>query len=99
MEKLQGQGLAEALAGLPHWHYDAARGAIAREFRFRDFAEAFAFMTQIALAAEARNHHPEWFNVYNRVAITLTTHDADGLTGRDVELAHYADAAYARFAG
>lgn len=98
MEKLQPQLVAAALASLPNWRYDELRGAITREFRFHDFAQAFAFMTQLAIVAEQRNHHPEWFNVYNRVVITLTTHDADGLTQRDLDLAGYADAAYARFA-
>lgn len=98
MEKLQPQALAVALAGLSSWRYDSARGAISREFLLQDFAQAFAFMTQLAIVAEQRNHHPEWFNVYNRVQITLTTHDADGLTERDLALAEYADAAYARFA-
>jgi 4a-hydroxytetrahydrobiopterin dehydratase len=98
MEKLQHSKLEQALANVPDWQYDAQRGAIAREFLFHDFAQAFAFMTQLAIVAEQRNHHPEWFNVYNRVHITLTTHDADGLTERDISLAQYADAVYARFA-
>ncbi|MCW3478582.1 4a-hydroxytetrahydrobiopterin dehydratase [Neisseriaceae bacterium JH1-16] len=98
MEKLQPQQLAAALASLPNWHYDDQRGAISREFLFQGFPEAFAFMTQLAIVAEQRNHHPEWSNVYNRVNITLTTHDANGLTQRDIDLAGYADAAYARFA-
>jgi 4a-hydroxytetrahydrobiopterin dehydratase len=98
MEKLQAPQLTQELAKVAAWQYDEQRGAIAREFRFADFANAFAFMTQLAIVAEQRNHHPEWFNVYNRVHITLTTHDADGLTERDIALAQYADAAYARFA-
>jgi len=98
MEKLSPQRLTEALASLPNWQHHPQRGALQREFLFRDFAQAFAFMTQLALAAEQRNHHPEWRNVYNRVAITLTTHDADGLTERDLDLAGYADTIYRRFA-
>ena len=65
---------------------------------FADFAEAFAFMTQVALIAEKRNHHPEWSNVYNKVEITWTTHDAGGLTDRDIELARACDAAFERHA-
>lgn len=73
------------------------RDAISREFVFADFAQAFGFMTQIAIQAEKQNHHPEWSNVYNRVTITLTTHDINGLSQRDIELALYADAAFANF--
>lgn len=98
MNKLDKQQALPLLAALPQWQYDEARGAITREFRFADFAQAFAFMTEIALAAEKRDHHPEWSNVYNRVSITLTTHDAGGLTQRDIDLAGVADRAYARFA-
>ena len=98
MPKLE-PGLArELLAPLKHWRYDEHRGAITREFTFADFAQAFAFMTQVALMAEKNNHHPEWFNVYNRVDITLTTHDAGGLSQRDIDLARYADEAFERFA-
>jgi 4a-hydroxytetrahydrobiopterin dehydratase len=97
MNKLDKPQALPLLAALPQWQYDEARGAITREFRFADFVQAFAFMTQIALAAEQRNHHPEWSNVYNRVRITLTTHDAGGLTQRDIDLAGVADQAYARF--
>ena len=98
MQKLEPQRVKELLAGLPQWRHDEARGAITREFVFADFMQAFAFMTQIALYAQTRDHHPEWSNVYNRVNITLTTHDADGLTQRDIDLAGYADQAFARFA-
>ena len=79
-----------ALAGLAGWRHDPERDAISRSFKFSDFTEAFAFMTRIALHAEKADHHPEWFNVYNRVDITLTTHDAGengGLSERDVDLA------------
>lgn len=80
------------LQTLPDWRFDAARGGlIAREFVFQDFAQAFGFMSQIALVAERRNHHPEWFNVYNRVQVTLTTHDAGGLSMKDIELARTMD--------
>lgn len=76
-----------ALAGLPGWTLRADGLAIERTFRFDDFAEAFGFMARVALHAEKADHHPEWCNVYNRVEITLTTHDAGGLSTRDVALA------------
>lgn len=97
IEKLSPQSAAELLATLKQWKHDPLRDAITREFVFADFAQAFAFMTQIAVVAEKRNHHPEWFNVYNRVTITLTTHDVNGLSQRDIDLARYADAAFANF--
>lgn len=80
-----------ALAELPGWTLRADGRAILREFRFADFVEAFGFMTRVALHAEKADHHPEWFNVYNRVEITLTTHDADGLSERDVKMARVID--------
>lgn len=78
---------AEALRELPEWNLRDDASAIYRSFRFADFSEAFAFMTRVALLAERDNHHPEWSNVYNRVEITLTTHDAGGLSRRDVNMA------------
>ena len=90
---------ARVRAELPTWRYSAERGGlIVREFVFADFAQAFAFMTELALIAEKRDHHPEWANIYNRVTITLTTHDAGGLSVKDIELALAADLAHARFA-
>jgi len=83
---------AEALDGLPDWDHDEARDAIMRSFTFENFSEAFAFMTRVALLAEAADHHPEWSNVYNRVDILLTTHDAGGLSERDIEMAEAIDA-------
>lgn len=80
------------LAALPEWVPARDGAAIERHFRFKDFSEAFAFMTRVALIAETRDHHPEWFNVYNRVEITLTTHDAGGLSLRDVTMARAIDA-------
>ena len=80
-----------ALAGLARWTLREDGLAIARDFRFADFTEAFAFMTRVALHAEKADHHPEWSNVYNRVHITLTTHDAGGLSKRDVALARVID--------
>lgn len=76
-----------ALATLNGWSYDADARGIRRTCRFADFAEAFAFMTRVAILAEKADHHPEWFNVYNRVEILLTTHDANGLSERDIALA------------
>lgn len=80
-----------ALAALPNWTLRADGKAITRSFRFRDFAGAWAFMEKVAALAEAQDHHPEWSNVYNRVEITLTTHDAGGLSTRDVRLARAID--------
>ena len=85
--KLEGQEREAALGALPEWRYDEARAGIARSFRFKDFSEAFAFMTRVALAAEQADHHPEWANVWNRVDILLTTHSAGGLTQKDIDLA------------
>ncbi|MBY8825417.1 4a-hydroxytetrahydrobiopterin dehydratase [Sphingomonas colocasiae] len=82
----------DALDGLPDWDHDEARDAISRSFTFENFSEAFAFMTRVALLAEAADHHPEWSNVYNRVDILLTTHDAGGLSERDIEMAEAIDA-------
>ena len=94
-EKLSPQQTAELLATLKHWNHDEKRDAITREFVFADFAQAFAFMTHIAIQSEKLNHHPEWSNVYNHVTITLTTHDVKGLSQRDIDLAQYVDAAFA----
>ncbi|MFV0643772.1 MAG: 4a-hydroxytetrahydrobiopterin dehydratase [Sphingomonadaceae bacterium] len=77
----------DALLELPDWVLRGDSLAIARVFTFDDFSEAFAFMARVALLAEVHNHHPEWFNVYNRVEITLTTHDAGGLSARDIAMA------------
>jgi 4a-hydroxytetrahydrobiopterin dehydratase len=77
----------ESLAAIPDWSYDEARDAITRRFTFRDFSEAFAFMTRVALLAEKSDHHPEWSNVWNRVDVLLTTHDAGGLSQRDIAMA------------
>jgi 4a-hydroxytetrahydrobiopterin dehydratase len=98
MDKLEPARVNELLAALPAWHHDGQHGSITRSFKFADFRQAFAFMTQVALMAERRDHHPEWSNVYNKVQITWTTHDAGGLTPRDFDLARAADEAYARFA-
>ena len=92
MARLSDEERATALAGLSGWEWRAERQAITKRFLFDDFAAAFAFMTRVAEAAEAADHHPEWTNVWNRVDILLTTHDADGLTARDVALAATIDA-------
>jgi 4a-hydroxytetrahydrobiopterin dehydratase len=80
-----------ALKMLPAWKMQAGRDAIERSITFKDFSAAFGFMSRVALAAEAADHHPEWFNVWNRVDVVLSTHDAGGLTGRDVDLARQID--------
>ncbi len=82
----------EVLATLAGWRAVEGREAIAKRFIFRDFSEAFGFMTRVALLAETMNHHPEWSNVYKTVDVTLTTHDAGGLTELDVKLARAMDA-------
>jgi 4a-hydroxytetrahydrobiopterin dehydratase len=92
IEALSEAERAEALDGLPDWDYDEGRDAITRSIVFTDFAEAFGFMAQVALIAERMNHHPEWTNVWNRVEVLLTTHDAGGLSPRDIELAEAIDA-------
>ena len=86
-EKLTGEARKAAFAKLPGWSEVKDRDAITRTFVFRDFNEAFGFMTRAALVAEKLDHHPEWFNVYDKVEVTLATHDAGGVTERDVELA------------
>lgn len=91
VETLSGSERAAAMLGLPGWQECDGRDAIHKTFRFRDFAEAFGFMTRAALVAERMNHHPEWCNVYNRIEVTLSTHDAGGLTQRDIRLAHAMD--------
>lgn len=87
ISRLTDRELAAALAGLPEWTLRPDGLAIARTFAFGNFSEAFAFMTRVALLAEAADHHPEWSNVYNRVDIVLTTHDAGGLSQRDIVMA------------
>ena len=86
-------GAAAALARLPGWSAVEGRDAIARTFRFADFITTFGWMTRVALMAEKLDHHPEWFNVYNRVEVVLTTHDAQGVTALDVTLARFMDEA------
>jgi len=86
-----------SLAGLDDWIYDGVRAAISKRFSFDDFVMAFGFMTQVAIEAEKMDHHPEWTNVYRHVDIVLTTHDAGGLTMRDIALARAIERIAARF--
>ena len=90
--KLDDAQRSAALAKLPEWQPTEGRDAIARSYRFKDFNSAFGFMCRAALIAEKMDHHPEWSNVYNRVDVTLTTHDAGGLTDLDTQLAAAMDA-------
>jgi 4a-hydroxytetrahydrobiopterin dehydratase len=92
IERLSEAARARLADELPFWAVVADRDAITRAWRFADFSEAWGFMARVALLAEKQDHHPEWFNVYNKVEITLTTHDAGGLSGRDVALARAIDA-------
>jgi 4a-hydroxytetrahydrobiopterin dehydratase len=91
VEKLPPEARAALGQDLPEWQAVEGRDAIRRAFRFRDFSEAWGFMSRVALLAEQHDHHPEWSNVWNRVEITLTTHDAGGLSARDVRLAKAID--------
>ena len=90
-EKLADEERREALSGLDGWIMVDDRDAITKTFSFKDFNEAFGFMSRVALIAEKMNHHPEWFNVYRTVEVTLSTHDAGGLTELDVQLASAMD--------
>src|SRR5437870_3384292 len=91
VQKLTAAERTSALAKLKGWSDVTGRDAISRKFSFKDFNEAFGFMARAALIAEKLDHHPEWFNVYNRVEVTLSTHDAGGVTERDVKLAEAMD--------
>jgi 4a-hydroxytetrahydrobiopterin dehydratase len=89
--RLEGEARAAALVSLPAWREVEGRDAITRSFVFSNFNEAFGFMSRVALLAEKMDHHPEWFNVYGRVDVTLSTHDAGGLSALDVALARWMD--------
>jgi 4a-hydroxytetrahydrobiopterin dehydratase len=91
--KLEGAARAEALAKLDGWKEIDGRDAIRKDFAFADFNVAFGFMCRVALMAERMDHHPEWLNVYNKVEITLASHDVGGISARDVKLAGFIDAA------
>ena len=86
-QKLTGQGRVDGLRKLNGWSDVSGRDAITRKFVFKDFNQAFGFMTRAALIAEKMDHHPEWFNVYKTVEVTLSTHDAGGVTDLDIKLA------------
>ena len=90
-DKLVGSARIDALATLDDWCEIQGRDAIKKDLEFKNFGEAFGFMAQVALQAEKIDHHPEWFNVYNRVEVTLSTHDAGGLTDKDITLANFID--------
>jgi len=90
-ERLSETARADALAGVDGWAMVEGREAIQKTFQFKTFKQAFGFMTQCAMRAEQLNHHPEWFNVYNKVKVVLATHDADGLTELDFKLAAFMD--------
>ncbi len=90
-DRLQGAARIKAVQELDQWSDVPGRDAITKTFRFKNFREAFAFMTEAALVAEKMDHHPEWFNVYGRVEVTLTTHAAQGLTALDITLAQKMD--------
>ena len=97
LQKMSALEIAQQLTSLQLWRLDAKLGSITREFKLADFVRAFEFMKQIAKEAESHNHHPEWRNVYNKVTITWTTHDVQGLSMKDIELAHKCDAIFAHF--
>jgi 4a-hydroxytetrahydrobiopterin dehydratase len=90
-QRLDPAALALALESLPDWHEVEGRGAIHRKFAFANFNEAFGFMARVAMQAEKLDHHPEWSNVYRTVEVTLTTHDAGGITDLDIRLARFMD--------
>lgn len=92
MAKLSSEGRATALKDLAAWQTVQGRDAISRSYQFADFNAAFGFMTRVALLADKMDHHPEWFNVYNKVDVTLSTHDAGGVTQKDIDLARAMDA-------
>lgn len=92
IEQLTDEERADVLDELDEWDYDEASDGLTRQFVFADFVEAFGFMTRVAILAEKADHHPEWSNIYNRVDVLLTTHDAGGLSQRDVDMARAIDA-------
>jgi 4a-hydroxytetrahydrobiopterin dehydratase len=96
INKLTAEERKSKLAELPGWEPAIGRDALHKSFKFEDFNAAFGFMTRVAIKAQELDHHPEWFNVYNRVEVLLATHDADGVTELDVTLAQIMDAAAAR---
>jgi 4a-hydroxytetrahydrobiopterin dehydratase len=93
---MESSALRDALNRLPQWRHDPERGTLTRRFVFADFAQAFGFMTEMAIWSEKNDHHPHWFNDHRRVDVSLTTHDVGGLSVRDLAWAQAADAAAAR---
>jgi len=91
MKKLDAKSRAAAMKKLKGWKDVKGRDAIAKSFKFENFNEAFGFMTRVALLADKMDHHPEWFNVYNKVDVTLSTHDAGGVTKNDIDMAKAMD--------
>ena len=92
MEKLTGAARADAIAQLDGWTEMPGRDAITKTYAFKDFNAAFGFMSRAALMAEKMDHHPEWYNIYNRVEVTLATHDSGGVTQKDIDLARFMNA-------
>ena len=90
-QRLSGAARDNAMRDLAGWSMVDGRDAITKDFAFKDFSQAWGFMSRCALMAEAMDHHPEWFNVYSKVTVTLSTHDAGGLTEKDVKLALFMD--------
>jgi 4a-hydroxytetrahydrobiopterin dehydratase len=97
--KLTGKARSDALAALKKWKEVPGRDAIQRSLKFADFTQAWGFMTKVALAAEKADHHPEWSNVYNKVEVTLATHDENGVTQKDIDLATAMDGYAALMSG
>lgn len=90
-QRLTAEDRTQALADLPGWAPSPGRDAITKDFKFKDFSQAFGFISRVALAAEKLDHHPEWSNVYNRITVTLSTHECGGLSQLDIKLAHMID--------
>ena len=90
-EKLKPQEIEEKIARLDGWRFDASRHVLEKSFTFKNFSQAFAWMTRLALWAEKVNHHPDWRNIYRQVDISLTTHDCDGVSEKDIEMAKKMD--------
>jgi 4a-hydroxytetrahydrobiopterin dehydratase len=97
LQRIDATSLPLQMATLPQWSLDQSLGAISRAFVFNNFSDAFAFMSQVALAAEQHNHHPEWCNVYNKVTVTWTTHDVDGWSLQDFVMANLCDQLFFKY--
>lgn len=97
LQRIDATSLPLQMAALPQWSLDQSLGTITREFVFNNFSDAFAFMSQIALAADKHNHHPEWRNVYNKVTVTWTTHDVGGLSLQDFAMANLCEQLFFKY--